>query len=56
MPENATENKIYSAAHTQKLIANFSCPMCSKFGHPKITQKEKESLSAQSFAMRHARA
>ena len=32
MPENATENRIYSAAHTQKLIANFSCPKCSKFG------------------------
>jgi transcription elongation factor Elf1 len=32
MPENATENRISSAAHTQKLIANFSCPKCSKFG------------------------
>ena len=30
MPENATENRISSAAHTQKLIANFSCPKKEK--------------------------
>ena len=32
MPKSESENKISSAGDTQKLIANFPCPKCLKFG------------------------
>jgi hypothetical protein len=49
MPENATENRISSAAHTQKLIANFSCPRFAqkypnKFQPVKFRKKIKKIM------------